>query len=109
METHDLTDQELVELRESLPSAPLEGGARASIIDWDAVREELTQRGYFKITDIVTELEEDLKSKGIQRKVYYSQVLDMLKRMAKKPEYNVVKKRIVDGEHKGTYYKVERV
>jgi len=103
----ETTTEELAKILDELPGQPLEGGkGRASVIDWDHWTEEMANRSWFKIGEIEKEIQEQVQESHPDKKVYYSQVMGKLQRLAKKTEFDVKK---VLHPTEGVYYRVDRV
>ena len=99
-----MTQEDLQSVLDTLQELPLEGGkGRQSIIDWDKAVKSMVKRTWFKIGDIEKEIQKTLPE---GKKVYYSQVMGKLQRLAKKTEYSVRK---VNHPTEGIYYRVDRV
>ncbi|TSA55961.1 hypothetical protein D4R42_04395 [bacterium] len=107
MKTPDLN-----KLLDEAPEVSMDSGARASVVDWAKTLVSKTDGGYFKIPDLEDEINADFKKRGLKdnkgedKKIYYSQVLGWIRRVAKKGDVEVVKKRIASGPHKGIYYNI---
>ena len=107
MKTPDLN-----KLLDEAPEVSMDSSARVSVVDWAKMLVSKTDDGYFKIPDLEKDINADFKKRGLKdnegkdKTIYYSQVLGWLRRVAKKGEVNVVKKRIASGPLKGIYYNI---
>jgi len=79
---------ELNKLLDRAPEVSMDSSARKSVVDWAGMLVKRTGSGYFKIPDVEDLINADFKKRGLKdekgedKKIYYSQVLGWIRRVA---------------------------
>ena len=80
-------------------------GTRRKIVDWNAVEEHCIDNRWNTVKMIQDHVLETYNKKTI----HYSEVLRFIRKSRKDKNFHLTKKEIPSGEHKGVYWKFERI